>query len=160
MAVRNVSDQSVPVVVAACVEQPLPEDARRAAMIYTTRSARQTLSLMRLIRTDLVLTGLWLNDMTVWQMIEQIKAAWPWQRWILAAPDIGRDDEIRARSLGAAAIFTCNTHYEQMCEIALQAHHDNRHATTPSAIAEVSRTRTIYSSFSSSSSPKGWQTGQ
>jgi DNA-binding NarL/FixJ family response regulator len=73
--------------------------------LCTAASVREALATMRLMSFDLVLAGLDDPSLDTWTVMQRVAAAWPQQRWILAAHDVSPEEEILARSLGALMVL-------------------------------------------------------
>jgi DNA-binding NarL/FixJ family response regulator len=73
--------------------------------LYAAASVREALATMRLMSFDLVLAGLDDPSLDTWTVMQRVTAAWPQQRWILAAHDVTPEEEILARSLGALMVL-------------------------------------------------------
>lgn len=73
--------------------------------LYAASTVREALATLRLVSCDLVLAGLDDPSIDVWTVMQRVLAAWPQQRWILAASDLTPEEEILARSLGALMVL-------------------------------------------------------
>jgi DNA-binding NarL/FixJ family response regulator len=73
--------------------------------VYAASSLREIVSTMRLISFDLVVVGLDDPHLDVWEAMHRVLAAWPHQRWMLASSQVTQEEEILARSLGAAVVL-------------------------------------------------------
>lgn len=73
--------------------------------VYTASTVREAVSTMRLIGFDLVVVGLDDPDLDVWEAMHRVLTAWPQQRWMLASNQVTQEEEILARSLGAAVVL-------------------------------------------------------
>jgi DNA-binding NtrC family response regulator len=73
--------------------------------LFATPSAREAIGLMRLRRVDLLVSGIDLPDLSVWDLLRRVRTAWPGQRVALVAPALPPDAEIRARTLGVMKIL-------------------------------------------------------
>jgi hypothetical protein len=86
--------------------QPPPESSEWIS-IQRVCSARDAITELRFAKVDLLLAGPAIADMTMWKLIEKIRAARPAQKWAMIDPQMSRQTEIRARSLGA--MFVCHS---------------------------------------------------
>ena len=75
--------------------------------VYTASTVREVMSTMRLIGFDLVVVGLDDPHLDVWETMHRMLTAWPQQRWILASSQATQEEEILARTLGAALVLDC-----------------------------------------------------
>lgn len=73
--------------------------------VYTASTVREVMSTMRLIGFDLVVVGLDDPHLDVWEAMHRVLTAWPQQRWMLASSQVTQEEEILARSLGAAVVL-------------------------------------------------------
>ncbi|MBL9163387.1 MAG: hypothetical protein JNL18_11680 [Planctomycetaceae bacterium] len=73
--------------------------------VYAASTVREVMSTMRLIGFDLVVVGLDDPHLDVWEVMHRVLTAWPQQRWILASSQVTQEEEILARSLGAAVVL-------------------------------------------------------
>jgi DNA-binding NarL/FixJ family response regulator len=124
-----------PAVLGVCLENTL--DAPFTSFLHAD-SARRAIELLRLMRFDLLLTSDRLPDMPLSTFINRVKRAWPWQRWVLVADEVGHRQELLARTLGVTAILDTRLNWEQLLEI---AEHLRRRHSVPSVGVLIS-TRT------------------
>jgi hypothetical protein len=73
--------------------------------IYTATTLREAIGTMRLICVDLLVVGLDNPRLDVWTMMHRVLTAWPKQRWLLASIEVGTEEEVYARSLGALMVL-------------------------------------------------------
>lgn len=73
--------------------------------VYAASTIREAMSTMRLIGFDLVVVGLDRPEIDVWEIMHRVLTAWPQQRWLVAADSLTQEEEILARSLGAALVL-------------------------------------------------------
>jgi CheY-like chemotaxis protein len=81
--------------------------------VFTVRTGREAIELLRLARFDLVLLSTALPDLPLWNLVKRIRAAWPAQKWALllvsdehgSPASFAASDEVIARTLGASAIL-------------------------------------------------------
>ena len=73
--------------------------------VYTASTLREAIATIRLVCFDLILVGLDDPKLDVWELMHRVLAAWPHQRWILAAQEITNEEEVHARSLGALMVL-------------------------------------------------------
>jgi DNA-binding NtrC family response regulator len=84
----------------------LPPESSELIEVRAAFTGRETIGILRACKVDLLLAGRAISDMSLWKLIERIRAARPQQKWALADSQITAEEEIRARSLGA--MFVCN----------------------------------------------------
>lgn len=89
----------------------------------TADSARSAVELLRMLRFDLVITADQLPDLPVWQFVQRMRAAWPWQKWALASSSLNPRDEITARTLGVIRVLDMPIDWEAVTEMARAIHH-------------------------------------
>ena len=122
-------------ILTVCVPDAEPDaDARAGATAPQWRagSAAEALAMLRMARVDLLLTGLRLPDMNVWQLIRRVRALSSAPRWALvASADLSAADEIQARSLGAIAVLEQMPTGDALDELLARA----RRAMTPANAA-------------------------
>jgi len=73
--------------------------------VYSASTVREVMSTMRLIGFDLVVVGLDDPHLDVWEAMHRVLTAWPHQRWMLASSQVTQEEEILARTLGAAVVL-------------------------------------------------------
>lgn len=73
--------------------------------VYAASTIREAMSTMRLVGFDLVVVGLDRPEIDVWEIMHRVLAAWPQQRWLVAANSLTQEEEILARSLGATLVL-------------------------------------------------------
>ncbi|BBO36096.1 hypothetical protein [Lacipirellula parvula] len=73
--------------------------------VYAASTIREAMSTMRLIGFDLVVVGLDRAEIDVWEIMHRVLTAWPQQRWLVASDSLSQEEEILARSLGAALVL-------------------------------------------------------
>ena len=73
--------------------------------VYAASTVREVMSTMRLIGFDLVVVGLDDPHLDVWEAMHRVLTAWPQQRWMLASSQVTQEEEILARTLGAAVVL-------------------------------------------------------
>lgn len=73
--------------------------------VYAASTVREAVSTMRLIGFDLVVVGLDDPHLDVWEAMHRVLTAWPQQRWMLASGQVTQEEEILARTLGAAVVL-------------------------------------------------------
>jgi len=96
------ADQDTGVVLAVGLTETLQPAIDGCASVATGRGA---IELLRMLRFDLVVTADQLPDMPVWQFVQRMRAAWPWQKWALVTSRLTDRDEIAARTLGVMSII-------------------------------------------------------
>lgn len=92
-----------PTLLAVGIES-LPKSSS-AIDVYAASTVREVMSTMRLIGFDLVVVGLDDPHSDVWEVMHRVLTAWPQQRWMLASSQVTQEEEILARSLGAAVVL-------------------------------------------------------
>ncbi len=92
-------------ILAVCLQEVFSEIATDPWCVLQAQSGREALKVMRMKQIDLLLAGLHLSDMSVWELIGKVRMLWPWQKWVLIADDLTEQDECVARRLGATGIF-------------------------------------------------------
>jgi len=74
--------------------------------LYIASTLREAIATIRLVCFDLVLVGLDDPKLDVWELMHRVLAAWPHQRWIMAAREITNEEEVQARSMGALMVLS------------------------------------------------------
>lgn len=92
-------------ILGVCVRDIVPHPLTRDECFYWVELGREALEILRLVKIDLVVTTLYVPDMSIWDLIGKIKMAWPWQRWALVCDEFTTQEEIRARTLGVSRMF-------------------------------------------------------
>jgi DNA-binding response OmpR family regulator len=98
----------------------LPEsELNDSAVACTTAdTARSAIELLRMLRFDLVITADQLPDMPVWQFVQRMKSAWPWQKWAMVSSRLNERDEITARTLGVMQIIQGDIDWDAVAHLA------------------------------------------
>src|SRR5690606_1936804 len=65
----------------------------------------EAMATMRLMGFDLVVVGLDRPEIDVWEIMHRVLTAWPRQRWLVATNSLTQEEEVLARSLGAALVL-------------------------------------------------------
>jgi hypothetical protein len=118
--------------------------------LYTASTVREALATMRLVSFDLVLAGLDDPSIDVWTVMQRVLAAWPQQRWILAAHDVTPEEEILARSWGALMVLNAVPDEEWLAECAASLQRrraSQRVQPLPLVAATTDLERVAYSNF-------------
>lgn len=99
------SEQQSASILAICVDESTAAEVSEGQSYFPATSARQAIDLLRMLKFDLVITGMELPDMPVFRLVSKIKTAWPWQKWALVANELTPQDEVIVRTLGVTRIF-------------------------------------------------------
>lgn len=71
--------------------------------IAEVNSFSSAMNVMRAMKFDLLAVG---NEIeTPWDFVQEMRSAWPRQKWVYLADVVTDEDEIKARSLGAVAVL-------------------------------------------------------
>ena len=123
-------------VLGVCVEEPELPATGPPLDFCSVGSGRRAVEMLRLLSFDLVMVGLRLPDVTVWDFVRRVRTAWAWQKWALVAGPLGpltEQQEVSARMLGAVAIYDDMPPGEQVAAIAARL----RAKATASAFARA-----------------------
>lgn len=96
-------EQTSLLVVGIPPEMRVPRECRDGIALAMT--AHETISRLRMMSCDLLLTGTAVPDMPWSNMIRRVRTLWPQQRWAMLAPQLAINDEVTARALGAISIL-------------------------------------------------------
>ena len=94
-------DTEVCSILTVCLPEAKPTDLP----MWRATTASEALSILRMTRIDLLLTGLAVPDMSPWQLVRRVRASARAPRWALIASELSIQDEIEARALGATAVL-------------------------------------------------------
>lgn len=97
-------------VLGVCVDEPDPASPTDGPGldVCLVGSGRRAVEMLRLLSFDLILVGLRLPDVGVWDFVRRVRTGWSWQKWILVAGPLGPltdEQETSARMLGAMAVY-------------------------------------------------------
>lgn len=105
--------------------------------VYTANSVRETLATIRLITFDLLVVGLENPAIDVWELMPRVRTAWPQQRWMLLSANLGLEDEVAARSLGALVVLHDFPHTHWLADFAHSLRRSEMHRPLLPAAATV-----------------------
>jgi DNA-binding response OmpR family regulator len=108
------NDDMPQVLTVGCENVPTDE----ASGFFNAESGKRAIELLRMLRFDLVLTNVQLEDGPAWSLIRKMKAAWPWQKWAMVGHRISPQDEITARTLGVIRIFDEQVDWDEVSQLA------------------------------------------
>jgi hypothetical protein len=80
--------------------------SREFSGIAMTRAAspREVIEMLRIMEFNLLLVSATAEDSAIWNLMGVIQRHWPELRWVLITDDCSNQEEIMARSLGAASV--------------------------------------------------------
>lgn len=96
----------------------LRDEALRDEALRFAGTGKEAIGLLSIACIDLVVIDVSLSDMSPWDLIQMLRRAWPWQTWALVGTALSSEDEVRARSLGAAGVFDVLPVLPMLSEIA------------------------------------------
>lgn len=92
-------------ILAVCLAKFFSDIAVESSTFLQAQSGREALHIMRMLQIDLLLVGLYLPDMSVWDLIKKVRTLWPGQIWIMVMDNLTEQDERLARMMGASGFF-------------------------------------------------------
>jgi len=101
--------------------EAFPELSGDHGYFHWVGTGREALEMLRVLKTDLLLTSLDLPDLTTWELISRVRALWPEQRWVLVCGRLTDDEEIQARALGVLRIFHTTPEVRELTDLAVAA---------------------------------------
>ncbi len=80
--------------------------SRQFTGIAMTRAAtpREVIEMLRIMEFNLLLVSATAEDAPIWNLMGVIQRHWPELRWVLITDECSNEEEILARSLGAASV--------------------------------------------------------
>jgi CheY-like chemotaxis protein len=72
---------------------------------HAVHNGRRAIDMLRMVSFDMLLLGLQVPDMSPWDFLRHLKAAFPHQKWALVGGAITEQQEVSARMFGCTTIF-------------------------------------------------------
>lgn len=95
-------------------------------------TAREALSLLRVVPFDLVAVGDDMSDATVLQFARRLRQAKPWQKWLVVSDAaMESDEEVMLRTLGAIAILDGPDAWQEVVNVARRLRRARPETTVP-----------------------------
>jgi len=101
------------------------------AQIAEVNSFSSAMNVMRAMKFDLLAVGDQIEDETPWDFVQQMRSAWPRQKWVYLADVVTDEDEIKARSLGAVAVLDGVEAWHHTMELANKLRSARPHLAVP-----------------------------
>lgn len=80
-------------------------NTQSVAQVAEVNLFSSAMNVMRAMKFDLLAVGDRIEEETPWDFVQQMRSAWPRQKWVYLADAVTDEDEIKARSLGAVAVL-------------------------------------------------------
>jgi DNA-binding NarL/FixJ family response regulator len=91
-------------VLGICIDAPATGRAEDLNY-HAAQNGRRAIDMLRMVSFDVVLVGLKLPDMSAWDFLVHLKAAFPHQKWALVGGPVTEQQEVKARMFGCLTIF-------------------------------------------------------
>jgi CheY-like chemotaxis protein len=88
-----------------CVEPPAMVGRSVELNYHAVHNGRRAIDMLRMVSFDMLLLGLQVPDMSPWDFLRHLKAAFPHQKWALVGGAITEQQEVSARMFGCTTIF-------------------------------------------------------
>jgi CheY-like chemotaxis protein len=92
-------------VLGVCVQAPAMVGRSVELNYHAVHAGRRAIDMLRMVSFDMLLLGLQLPDMSPWDFLRHLKAAFPHQKWALVGGAITEQQEVSARMFGCTTIF-------------------------------------------------------
>jgi DNA-binding NarL/FixJ family response regulator len=92
-------------VLGICVDSPATSRRAEEMNFHAAHNGRRAVDMLRMVSFDIVLVGLKLPDMSVWDFLRQLKAGFPNQKWAIVGGPITEKQEVQARMFGCMTLF-------------------------------------------------------
>jgi len=92
-------------VLGICVDAPVIAGAAGELNYHAVQNGRRAIDMLRMVSFDMVLIGTRIPDLSVWELLRHLKAAFPNQKWALVGGPISEQQEIKARMFGCTTLF-------------------------------------------------------
>jgi DNA-binding response OmpR family regulator len=92
-------------VLGVCVDSPATEGAVASLNYHAVHNGRRGVDMLRMVSFDIVLVGLKLPDMSVWDFLRHLRTAFPNQKWAMVGGPISEKQEVQARMFGCTTLF-------------------------------------------------------
>jgi CheY-like chemotaxis protein len=92
-------------VLGVCVDTPAPSSGGAELNYHAVHNGRRAIDMLRMVSFDVVLAGLRLPDISVWEFLRHMKKAFPNQRWVLVGGPITEQQEVKARMFGCSTLL-------------------------------------------------------
>lgn len=104
-------------VLGVCVEEPYQAGRIEGISFTAANSGRRAIDMLRMLSFDIVLVGMRLPDISVWDFVRRTRTGWPWQKWALVSGRITEQQEITARMFGSMKIFEVTPSTDELIEL-------------------------------------------
>jgi DNA-binding NarL/FixJ family response regulator len=92
-------------VLGICVDSPAAAGNVDSLNYHAVHNGRRGIDMLRMVSFDIVLVGLKLPDMSVWDFLRHLKTAFPNQKWAMVGGPISEKQEVQARIFGCTTLF-------------------------------------------------------
>jgi CheY-like chemotaxis protein len=92
-------------VLGICVDAPPNTGPAEEMNYHAVHNGRRAIDMLRMVSFDIVLVGLKLPDMAVWDFLRHLKAGFPNQKWAMVGGPISTKQEVQARIFGCTTLF-------------------------------------------------------
>lgn len=92
-------------VLGICVDAPVTTVTDGELNYHAVQNGRRAIDMLRMVSFDMVLIGMRLPDISTWEFLRHLKAAFPNQRWALVGGPVSEQQEVKARAFGCTTLF-------------------------------------------------------
>jgi CheY-like chemotaxis protein len=92
-------------VLGICVDAPSTAGSGAELNYHAVHNGRRAIDMLRMVSFDMVLVGVNVPDMAVWDFLRHMKTAFPNQKWALVGGPISEQQEVKARMFGCTTLF-------------------------------------------------------
>jgi len=92
-------------VLGICVDAPATNGSDGELNYHAVQNGRRGIDMLRMVSFDIVLIGMRLPDISTWEFLRHLKAAFPNQKWALVGGPVSEQQEVKARMFGCTTLF-------------------------------------------------------
>jgi len=92
-------------VLGICVDAPSTAGRGEELNYHAVHNGRRAIDMLRMVSFDVVLVGMNVPDMQIWDFLRHMKTAFPNQKWVLVGGPVSEQQEVKARMFGCTTIF-------------------------------------------------------
>jgi len=92
-------------VLGICVDAPAASGNADELNYHAVHNGRRAIDMLRMVSFDVVLVGLQIPDLSIWEFLRHMKTAFPNQKWALVGGPVTEQQEVKARMFGCSTLF-------------------------------------------------------
>ncbi len=104
-------------VLGICVDSPATSGRAEDMNFHAVHNARRGIDMLRMVSFDIVLVGMKLPDMSVWDFLRHLKAGFPNQKWAMVGGPITEKQEVQARMFGCTTLFDTTPSSKELLQL-------------------------------------------